>query len=212
MSTSTARQPRGIPTGGQFAAATHSEPGIVLTDGRAEFVTERHLYERELAALAGPDADIEEKYPATKTEARRLLKNTRGEDGGKIRVVRLNHTNAPDSEPGERVEIVGPKDGRPIVVDVTSGLPHLKVTSGTAIIRMRSGWGNSIDVGPGAEAIVLAAADTKVTTDCDEGGKLTLVCPSAKNRFRPFGKGEIYLSNGTDTDRIRYEHPVYEPY
>lgn len=53
----TVRQPRGIPAGGQFAAASHTEPGIVLTSsGRAEFVNDTFLYKRELAALAGPDA------------------------------------------------------------------------------------------------------------------------------------------------------------
>lgn len=212
MTTPTARQPKGIPTGGQFAATSHSEPGIVLTGAGAEFVNDKHLFERELATLAGPDAVIEDKNPETRAEARRLLKNARGEADGRIRLVHLNHHNAPRTEILEKVEIVGPKDGRPIVVDVTSGLPSLKVISGTAIIRPRSSWGNSVDVGPGAEAIIIGPPDAKITTNCDEGGKVTFVCASAKNRFRPFGKGEIYLSTGTDTDRIRYEHPVYEPY
>lgn len=212
MTTNSARQPKGVPVGGQFAATSHAEPGIVLAGGRAEFVNDTHLYERELAALAGADAVIEKKYPETKSEARRLLKNSRGEADGKVRAVKLTYHNAPDSEAGERVDIVGPKDGRPIIVDVGSGIPSLKVISGTAIIRMRSNWGNSIDVGPGAEAIIISPASAKVTAECEEGGKLTFVCPSEKNRFRPFGNGEIYLSTGTDTDRIRYVKPVYEPF
>jgi hypothetical protein len=210
MTITTARQPKGIPSGGQFAATTHAEPGIVLTGGRAEFVTERHLYARELEALAGPDAEIVEKYPDTKSEARRLLKNTRGEADGKIRMVRLEAYSSPDTEPGERVDIVGPKDGRPIIVDVRSGIPNLKVASGTAIIRPLSTWGNSVDVGPGAEAIIVADASYKITTRCDKGGKVTFVCPTEKNWFRPFGDGEILMATGTDTDRIPYERPVYE--
>lgn len=210
MTTSTARQPKGVPVGGQFTATSHTEPGIVLTGDRAEFVTDTHLYERELAALAGADAVTEDKYPETKSEARRLLKNSRGEAEGKLRVVKLTYHNAPETKPGERVEIVGPKDGRPIIVDVTSGLPFLKVTSGTAIVRMRSNHGNSLDIGPGAQAIIIGPANAKITTQCDEGGKVTFVSPSAKNRFRPFGDGEIYLSIGTDTDRIPYVRPVYE--
>lgn len=204
-----ARQPQGIPTGGQFAATSHAEPGIVLAGGRAEFVNDSHLYERELAALAGADAVIEEKYPDTKSEARRMLKNARGEAGGKIRMVHLEAYNSPDTEPGERIDVVGPKDGRPIIVDIRSGIPNLKVTSGTAIIRPLSNWGNSVDVGPGAEAIIVADASYKITTRCDEGGKVTFVCPTEKNRFRPFGEGEIYLATGTDTDRIPYERPDY---
>lgn len=205
-----ARQPQGIPVGGQFAATFHAEPGIVLSGGRAEFVSESHLYERELAALAGPDAVIEERHPDTKSEARRMLKNARGEAGGKIRMVRLEAYCSPDTEPGERVDVVGPKDGRPIIVDVRSGIPSLKVVSGTAIIRPLSNWGNSVDVGPGAEAVIVADASYKITTRCDEGGKVTFVCPTEKNWFRPFGDGEIYLSTGTDTDRIPYERPDYK--
>lgn len=209
MTTNTARQPQGIPVGGQFAATHHAEPGIVLSGSRAEFVNDSHLFDRELEALAGAGAGIEEKYPDTKSETRRMLKNSRGEAGGKLRRVHLEAHNSPDTAPGERIEIVGPKDGRPIIVDVGSGIPNLKVTSGTAIIRPRSHWGNSVDVGPGAEAILVAPADAKVTTRCDEGGKVTFVCPSPKNRFRPFGDGEIYLSTGTDSDRIPYERPDY---
>lgn len=212
MSTLTARQPKGVPAGGQFAATAHSEPGIVLNGGRAEFVNDSHLYQRELEALAGPDADIEERYPNTKSEARRLLKNSRGEAEGRIRMVRLEACVSPDNEPGEHVEIVGPKDGRPIIVDVCSGIPQLKVVSGTAIIRARSTWGNSVDIGPGAEAVIIGRTGDKITTRCEEGGKVTFVCPTEKNWFRPFGDGEILLSSGTDTDRIPYERPVYEPF
>jgi hypothetical protein len=209
MTTTTARQPKGIPAGGQFAATTHTEPGIVLTGGRAEFVTEKHLFERELAALNVTDLDLHERYPATRSEAKRLLKNSRGEADGMVRAIHLDYTNAPETEVLEKVEVVGPKDGRPIVIDVTSGIPSLKVMSGTAIIRARSSWGNSIDVGPGAEAIIIAEASSKVTTKVDAGGKATFVCPTEKNWFRPHGDGEVLMATGTDTDRIPYERPVY---
>lgn len=210
--TTTTRQPKGIPVGGQFAATTHTEPGIVLTGGQAEFVNDRHLFARELEAAAGPNAVLEERDPSTKSEARRLLKNSRGEECGRVRLVSLDYTNSPDTEPGNRVDVVGPKDGRPIVVDVTSGLPSLKVTSGKAIVRLRSSWGNAVDVGPGAEAIIIAPADAKVTVDCQEGGKVTFVCPTAKNRGRLYGDGDIFVSYGTDTDRIRYERPAREAF
>jgi hypothetical protein len=206
-------KPAGTPDGGQFAKRTALEPGIILEGppGReqAVFVTDSHQYLRELEVLAGR-ADIEEITPATKAETKKLLKNAKGAPDGKVLLVRINHTNAPDSKPGEKIEIHGPKDGRPIIVDVFSGIPSLKVMSGTALIRPRSNWGNSVDVGPGAEAVLVAPADAKVTTSVDEGGKATFVCPVGKNRFRPFGNGEIYLSTGTDTDRVPYERPVYD--
>lgn len=155
-------------------------------------------------------AAIEEITPATKAETKLLLKNLRGAPDGKVRLVRINHTNAPDTKPGEKIEIHGPKDGRPIIIDISSGIPSLKVMSGTALIRPRSNWGNSVDVGAGAEAVLVAPADAKVTTSVDEGGTATFVCPESKNRFRPYGDGDIYLSTGTDTDRVPYERPAYD--
>lgn len=150
--TTTTRQPKGIPVGGQFAAATHTEPGIVLSGGQAEFVNDRHLFERELAAAAGPNVVLEEKDPFTKSESRRLLKNSRGEEGGRVRLVNLDYPNSPTTDLGKRIDVVGPKDGRPIALDVTSGLPSLKVTSAKAIVRMRSSWGNAPGCWPGSRS------------------------------------------------------------
>lgn len=212
MSTAPNRVLAGVPSGGQFAARTALEPGIVLGGPpgheKAQFVTDRHLFERELEALTG-GAEIVETTPASKAEMRRALKNLRGEPDGKIRMVRVTPDNYPDTEPGQRIEIHGPNDGRPIIIDMPTGHPFLKVVSGTAIIRPRSGWGNSVDVGAGAEAILVAPENAKVTTEVDEGGTAVFVCPVPKNRFRPYGKGTVYLSTGTDTDRVPYERPVY---
>lgn len=212
MTFTPAHKPAGTPDGGQFAKRTALEPGVVLEGPpgaqTAVFVSDSHLYDRELEALAG-GAEIEEVTPATKAEAKKLLKNAKGASDGKVLRIRLNHTNSPDTKPGEKVEVHGPKDGRPIIIDVVTGIPSLKVMSGTALVRPRSGWGNSVDVGPGAAAVLVAPADAKVTTSVDAGGRATFVCPVPKNRFRPFGNGEIYLSTGTDTDRVPYERPVY---
>jgi len=169
------------------------------------------LYQRELEALIG-HTEIEDITPATKAETKKLLKDAKGASDGRVRLIRINADNYPDTKTGEKLEIRGPEDGRPVIVDTLSGMPHLKVTSGTAIIRPRSVWGNSVDAGAGAEAVLVAPSDAKVTTECDEGGKVTFVCPNSKNRFRPHGRGEILLSSGTDTDRIPYVAPVYEPF
>ncbi|WP_427019394.1 hypothetical protein ACQCSX_22135 (plasmid) [Pseudarthrobacter sp. P1] len=211
---SAARQPAGIPSGGQFAATTHAEPGIVLGAGYgqvARFVTTRDLFEREVAAATG-GAEQDHKHPERKAEAKRLLVNTRGERDGKVRHIHLDSSNSPDAKIGEHVQVVGPKDGRPIIVSISSGLPRLKVTSGTAIIRADSRWGNSVSVGPGAEAIIIADADSKVTTEVDPGGKATFVCASANNRFHAYPRGDaiVDLSHGTDTDRIRYVPHRYD--
>lgn len=65
MTTITARQPKGIPAGGQFAATTHAEPGTVLTaqpsfqaHAHAELLSDRlnHLDEARVARSAIYDA------------------------------------------------------------------------------------------------------------------------------------------------------------
>ncbi|HEX9086148.1 MAG TPA: hypothetical protein VF867_01315 [Arthrobacter sp.] len=209
-----AHESAGQPNGGQFAKRTALEPGIVLVGhngDRAVYVNDSHLYQRELEALIG-DAEIEDITPATKAETKKLLKDAKGAPDGKVRLIRINATNYPETKTGEKLEVRGAKDGRPVIVDILSGMPRLKVTSGTAVIRPRSGWGNSVDVGAEGEAVMIAPSSSKVTTECEEGGKVTFVCPNSKNRFRPFGKGEILLSSGTDTDRIPYVAPVYESF
>lgn len=63
MTTSTARQPRGIPVGGQFAPTTHAEPSLSLgaPSVQPDFVRDRlrqlgvldHLTEAQVAAVTG---------------------------------------------------------------------------------------------------------------------------------------------------------------
>lgn len=47
---STSRQPKGIPAGGQFAAANHSEPAIALTPPAAALPTQREVLEARFYA------------------------------------------------------------------------------------------------------------------------------------------------------------------
>lgn len=202
MTITPSRVSKGIPTGGQFAATNHGE-SIVSLGGPTGRAPAADFSEQDFWAEANREsgnADIVRKAPRTGSEAKRMLKNSRGEPDGRIRMVSLDHGNAPKEAPGERVEIVGPRDGRPILVRVSSGIPFLKVTSGKAIIYADSSWGNSVEVADGAEAIVVASPDRKVTVGVDEGGKAAQVCSSTENRMRshthdrsevPFRLGEI---------------------
>jgi hypothetical protein len=55
MTTTTARQPKGIPVGGQFAATAHAEPSVVLgaPSARPDFVTDRLRHLGFLDQLTG---------------------------------------------------------------------------------------------------------------------------------------------------------------
>ena len=196
---------------GKFGEQAHSEPKISLLGPPAgippRLRSGREML-NELLLRDYPDAVFEAKRPATKSECKRLLSNPRGEKDGKVRVVDINWEIAPDSDGGDRVEIVGPKDGRPIVLNLHSGIPYLRVASGKAIILADSSWGNSIDVADGAEATVIASRDTKTSVDVAEGGKATLVSDTEKNRFREFGKGEIIVDYGQPGGPAPYVHPA----
>lgn len=194
---------------GKFDFKSHAPSGVVLAAGESapRFVSTRDLFEAELGGAA-----VIEKNPANKTEARRLLRNVRGEADGGIRKVTLNSHNAPDSSWDKKVDVAGPADGRPIAIDLHSGIPGLLVTSGKAVIRADSSWGNSINVAEGAEAVIVADPGSKVTVEVAPGGKATLVSTSTKNRFRPHGAGDIQVKYGPDAEAEPYIRPVYEPF
>ena len=192
---------------GKFDFKSHAPSGVVLdpAGGTPRFVNARDLFKAELGG-----AEVIEKNPANKTEARRLLRNIRGEADGGIRKVTLNHVNAPDSSWDKRVDVAGPADGRPIAIDLHSGIPGLLVTSGKAVIRADSSWGNSINVADGAEAVIVADPGSKVTVEVAAGGKATLMSTSTTNRFRVHGDGDIQVQYGPDAEPEPYVRPVYE--
>lgn len=193
---------------GQFGSIQRQEnPDVTLGAPQQEAP---HVYETFAALLTEQigETEITAIRPDTKSEARRKLVNLRGEPGGAIRQVHIHHKNAPDSGVGETVDVAGPKDGRPIIVNVSSGLPRLKVTSGKAIIYADSVWGNSIDVADGAEAVVFGHAEAKITSRVDEGGSYTAVSPSPKNRFWVGGPGEITRKFGAALTCDECDEPI----
>lgn len=192
---------------GKFDFKNHAPSGVVLNPaggGAPRFVNTRDLFNAELGG-----AQVIEKDPASKTEARRLLRNIRGEADGAVRKVNLNHHNSPDSSWDKRVDVAGPADGRPIAINLHSGIPGLLVTSGKAVIRADSNHGNSINVADGAEAVIVADPGSKVTVEVAAGGKATLVSTAKENRFRPHGDGDIQVKFGPDADPEPYVRPVY---
>lgn len=179
---------KGVREGGQYSPTQHGEAtGVSLTPRTAgdvllQSASVRELFEAEYRRLAG-DAAIEHKYPEGKSEVRRMLATKRGEKDGKVRFVHLNSSNSPYTGHDEYIDVSAPTDGRPIVVDLSSGQPHLKVTAGTAIIRAESRWGNSITVADEAKAIVIASGDSKVHVAVEPGGHAVCVSDDETNRI-----------------------------
>lgn len=192
---------------GQFGSIQRLENPDVTLGAPPEAA---RVYETFTALLTDQigDTEVVAAHPETKSEARRKLVNLRGEPGGAVRQVFLHSRNSPDSGLGETVSVAGPKDGRPIIVNVRSGLPRLKVTSGKAIIFADSVWGNSIDVADGAEAVVFGNSDAKITSRVEEGGSYTAVSPSLKNRFWVAGPGEITREFGAAVTCDECDEPI----
>lgn len=181
---------------GQFGFQIKPEnPGLVL--GAAPAAPAFTTFTDVLQAEGVDPENLVNVFPATRTEARRKLTAVRPDPAGP-RVVHLNHKVAPDSEPGQGVNVNGTSDGGPIIVRIDSGIPMLKVTHGKAIIFADSSWGNSVEVAAGAEAVVYGRPDVKITASVEAGGKLLAVCPEAENRFYAYGAGAIETRFGPE--------------
>ncbi|WP_150109921.1 hypothetical protein [Crystallibacter crystallopoietes] len=187
MSIDQNRVRKGVREGGQFAATSHAEAGIWLTPQPVKTYLQRtasirELFEQEYERLAG-DTELERRYPDSKSETRRLLAQKRAERGGKVRYVHLDAQNTPYTAHNEFLEVTSPK-GRPVVVELAAGKPNLKATSGTAIIRANSVWGNSITVAEGATAVVVAEASSKVHVTVEGGSHAVCVMTRRPRHLR----------------------------
>jgi hypothetical protein len=131
------------------------------------------------------------RQPKTAAEARAAVKNIRGEADGAERVVYLDHF---DTLPDE-LDVFGPKDGRPLYIYVTSGLPRLHVRGGNVIIHALSSWGNSITAHEGANVKVLAGP-VKVSTDTKAGASLHLDADTGTRGYQHIEDGGTFTFDG----------------
>ena len=117
--------------------------------------------------------DIRTITPRTSAELKAALKNSRGEGGAgadDIRHVYINR-EAMGNYNGE-LEIVPPRDGRPIYVTVESGLPNLVIKSGEAHVVMDSSWGNTLHAKDSARVKLRVGAGRKFRGYATDGGTL----------------------------------------
>ena len=118
--------------------------------------------------------DIRHITPCSVAELKSALKNSRGDGGagaGDIRHVYINR-EAMGKRRQHNIEIVPPRDGRPIYVTVESGLPNLVIKSGEAHVVMDSVWGNTIHVKDSAKVKLRVGADRKFRGYATDGGTL----------------------------------------
>ena len=130
--------------------------------------------------------------PVGASKTRAALKNARGEADGSIRRVRLTWDAADGF--GNPLEITGPRDGRPILIDVDNA-PILRVVSGHAIIRDR-GHGAGISVGPGAKATVISEG-RKTSITAEAGSHVDFYVDEDTRGYQSIAPGSEFRMHGT---------------
>lgn len=205
MTTSTERQPKGIPVGGQFAATTHAEPSLSLGTGRAVTPTRP---DRSYGLIdntdgtftydeAGNRVTLEHKEPVTRTEIRRALRCPRSQG----RVVDLGRVPGRRSSPRDDIyEVAGPESGAPLVIRVQDGFHALHVKSGNVHVEVLGGFrsvpGRTV-VEDGARAGVVVDGDSAYTIETRGTGSARVALSAESNvEVRATGIGRLYVTGG----------------
>jgi hypothetical protein len=173
-------------------------------------------------ATWNPEAYLDPSYPAFSTivepkgqaDAKKQLNDASGRKSkGAVRWVELNNVNTdtsrvrnnglseyskPMAERNDTFNVVPPTDGTPMIVRVGSGMVHLNVESGNAVVVLNSNWGNSLRVSGDANVTVIAGAGMKVSIDADEDAKVRIV-PGIGTR------GHISPKGNAEVDIVDYE-------
>lgn len=205
MSTPAARQPKGVPVGGQFAATTHAEPSLSLGQGPDVTPTKpRRLY--ELAENGdgtftynedGARTTLEHKEPVTRTEIRRALRCPRSQG----RVVDLGRVTGRRSAPTDDLyEVVGPESGAPLVIRVQDGFHSLHIKSGNVQVEVQGGFrsvpGRTV-IEDGARAGVVVDGTNKYTVETRGTGSARVALSKESNvEVRATGIGRLYVTGG----------------
>jgi hypothetical protein len=156
-------------TDGTFATKDQGAPEVSLNGWPvAEAPTRSSIWSD---ALERGTAD---RAPVGSAQTAAALRNTRGEADGAVRRVILRADTLGQRSTTRDFDVVGPSDGRPILVDVRGGMFRLKVTSGHAIVRADSGHGNVVTVSDGATATVLVENDRKMSLHAEHGSVVDL--------------------------------------
>lgn len=194
-----ARQPRGVPTGGEFVGNEHDEADGSLA-GDAEYDEWEGPND---PALMGYDPD---KYRhvgeylgrhrpksgdtlhLTRTQMNTALNDSDGKKAkGVARVFEINALNG-----GGVREIAAPKDGTPVAILSRGGNTTFRVRSGRVVIAASDISGSVIEADAGTNVIVLARENGRVTVHAAEGSTVTVVAHEGSSG-RLSGDGNVQI-------------------
>lgn len=139
-----------------------------------------------------PDASVNAIEPQTPTRTRNALLNFAGEPDGAVREVSLNHV---PNRGGPHL-VVGPMDGRPLIVRITAGHRDLRVLSGNVFIFASDDQGTAVSIASGATVTVFAAPDCPVATVTADGGTLDLHTAPGATGTQQVAAGAAFTLHG----------------
>ena len=106
---------------------------------------------------------VVDRVATTSTQLRAALKNVKGEPNRALRHVLIAPTNM--TAVRGTYEVHGPRDGRPLVIDIVRGFLTLNVVSGNVVVHADSAHGNCVDVRNDAHATIVVTRERKFTAE-----------------------------------------------
>jgi hypothetical protein len=196
-------QPRGHFSGKtRFNFRAFSAPDISLGEGERSGA--------DVYADLLVDRDVVERHPVGVSATRAALRNSRGEASGAVREVTLDWESIPGGSGAENIEIVGPKDGRPIIVRMPAGFPSLVAVSGCVVIVAGSS-ATRMTVRENATALVFAERG-KVSLTAEPGSVVDFYAASGVRGYQRVEDGALFTAHG-DLSQVRLStdpDPMFE--
>ena len=136
--------------------------------------------------------------PRGLTETRRALINRRGETDRGIREVHLDWDSVPPGSDAT-LEVHGPKDGRPLIINVHAGCPRMDIASGNVIVKA-GGNGFSINVKDEARAKVIGVPGHKVSVTAEAGSIVDFYAEEGSRGYQRIEDDAIFRLHGESAD------------
>lgn len=143
---------------------------------------------------------VTKRSPVGVTATRVCLRNSRGEADDAVRQVTLDWVSVPAASRAGDFDVVGPKDGRPLIIVLRDGLPRIRIVSGSVIVRANSGAGNSITIGDGATATIIAGHGCKVSTYAEAGSVVDFYAEPGARGYQDIANGALFTFHGSEED------------
>ena len=153
-------------TSGQFGKQHHTPADVALAP---DSETGRDFLSRTMAGRSTAHL-----HPEGLTQTRLALMNRRGNPGGAARFVTLDWASGARSSGDEPLDVFGPSDGRPLIIDIRSGAANLAIVSGHAIVIAGTSDHARIEVCANAHADVIVERCSDVSVDGDNESSFDL--------------------------------------